>query len=205
MNGSRYGAPESWDKPIPFPSIDEEISSQERDPKDATLRSKKRGEGHPGHKRSVSGNLLSRLSFLRTNSDQDKADGADKDGGDSFSTGGRGGPGGRGAMADAQMQSKRKRKGSLRKTVLGKGRDRKASEMRKSPLSSANSTPLQTPSRNRRPLHEQVWNYRARRPPNLRHHGHSGLSLESPFLPFAVASHLSIQHPLPPRLSALHW
>lgn len=150
MNGSRYGAPESRDKPIPFPKIDEEISSHEKEPKDATPKSKKRGDGHPGHKRSVSGNLLSRLSFLRTNSDQDKGDASgsggagEKDGADSFS-------GGRGAMAEAQLQSKRKRKGSLRKTVLGKGRERKASDMKKSPLSSANSTPMQTPVQEQEP------------------------------------------------------
>lgn len=137
MNGSRYGASEFSEKPIPFPKIDEEISSQEKDPKDAT-KSKKRGDGHPGHKRSVSGNILSRLSFLRTSSDQDKGDAVDKDGIESLSRG-------RGAMAEAQLQSKRKRKGSLRKTVLGKGRDRKASDMKKSPLSSASSTPAQTP------------------------------------------------------------
>ncbi|OAP54184.1 hypothetical protein AYL99_11719 [Fonsecaea erecta] len=70
---------------------------------DGTAR-KKRNDGAPGHKRSVSGNLLSCLSFLSTNGDQDKTDGGDRDGPDSPHRG-------RGAMAEAQALGKIKRKG----------------------------------------------------------------------------------------------
>jgi hypothetical protein len=107
MNGQPNG---SDDAPTPFPNIDDDPSEKEKE-------TKKRSNTVTTHKRSISGNLLSK--FLRSN-DQDKSDGDPPR-----------------AMADVQ---KRKRKGSLRKTVLGKGRERKPSE-RKSPLSS----PLPTP------------------------------------------------------------
>ena len=139
MNVSRNGISnsESTEKPTPFPRIDEEVSGsgQEKEPRE-THKLKKRSDGVPGHKRSASGNLFSRLSFLRTNSDQDKADAADRDGSNR-------GVQGRGVLAEAQAQSKRKRKGSLRKTVLGKGRERKTLDAKKSPLSSTNSPSAQ--------------------------------------------------------------
>jgi hypothetical protein len=112
MNGQPNGAVESLDKPTPFPAIDDE---PENAPK-----SKKRADA-PGHKRSISGNILSK--FLRPNAENDKGAAEEKP---------------RGAMAEVQ---KRKRKGSLRKTVLGKNRDRKGSDLKKSPLSSPATTP----------------------------------------------------------------
>lgn len=137
MNGSNYGAFESVEKPTPFPQIDEDVSSQEKEPKDGN-KLRKHGDGPPSHKRSASGNIFSRLSFLRSTSDQDKIDGAaDRDAFDFPHRGRR-------AMEEAQAQTKRKRKGSLRKTVLGKGKDRKSSDVKKSPLSSANSSSAQT-------------------------------------------------------------
>lgn len=111
MNGQIDGAAES-DKPTPFPNIEDEPEKELR---------KKRSDTVNTHKRSISGNLFSKL--LRS-TDQDKSDVGDSER-----------P--RGAMADVQ---KRKRKGSLRKTVLGKGRERKPSE-KKSPLSSPVNTP----------------------------------------------------------------
>ncbi|OAP62548.1 hypothetical protein AYL99_01775 [Fonsecaea erecta] len=139
MNGFANGSTDTTDKdiPTPFPRIEDEVnySAQEREFRESN-KLKKRNDGAPGHKRSVSGNLLSRLSFLRTNSDQDKTDGGDRDGPDSPHRG-------RGALAEAQAQGKRKRKGSLRKTVLGKGRDRKTSDVKKSPLSGATSPSVQ--------------------------------------------------------------
>lgn len=134
MNGSTHGYSEPSEQSTPFPKVDDEQSSQDKESKDA-VKLKKRGDGH---KRSSSGSILARLSFLRTNSDLDKSDAADRDGPD--------GPHrGRGAMAEVQAQAKRKRKGSLRKTVLGKGRDRKNSDNKKSPLSSADAPAAPTP------------------------------------------------------------
>ena len=125
MNGQTNGAAEALDKTTPFPNIDDEPT-----PEKENARTKKRSDTTGAHKRSISGNLLSKLNLLRPASDQDKSDGLDSER-----------P--RGAMAEVQNQ-KRKRKGSLRKTVLGKGRDgkgrdRKASE-KKSPLSSPVTT-----------------------------------------------------------------
>ena len=119
MNGQTNGAAEASDSTTPFPSIEEE-------PVPENLKAQKRSDNVGTHKRSISGNLLSKLSLLRPTSDQVKSDGVES-------------RLPRGAMADAQNQP-RKRKGSLRKTVLGKGRDRKASE-KKSPLSSPVTTP----------------------------------------------------------------
>ncbi len=139
MNGSRHGCYESSERTTPFPNIEED--SQEKEQKDGAKSKKLRD----GHKRSTSGNILSRLTFLRTNSDQDKSDVADRDGSDFSSHRDRG------AMADAQAHTKRpKRKGSLRKTVLGKGRDRKNSD-KKSPLSSADSPTARTPDEEKGP------------------------------------------------------
>ncbi|KAI1620172.1 hypothetical protein EDD37DRAFT_188533 [Exophiala viscosa] len=128
MNGSPHGYSESPEKSTPFPKVDDEQGGQDKEQKDAA-KLKKRGDGH---KRTTSGSILSRLSFLRTNSDIAKSDAADRDDTDDSHHG-------RGAMAEAHSQTKRKRKGSLRKTVLGKGRDRKNSDNKKSPLSSADS------------------------------------------------------------------
>ena len=86
------------------------------------------------HKRGLSGSILSKISLLRSNSGGDKA--VLHGGTDSDET--RSGSGG--AMGGVQQSIKqRKRKGSLRKTaLLGKGRDRKGSDVKekaKSPLS----------------------------------------------------------------------
>lgn len=142
MNGSTYGASESNEAPTPFPRIEEELSSHDKEHREGS-RVKKRADGAPGHRRTASGNILSRLTFLRSNSDQDKNETAGR-GGSDHATGVR-------AMADVQAHTKRKRKGSLRKAVLGKGRDRKNSDNKKnsdnrrSPLSGADSSSAQTP------------------------------------------------------------
>jgi hypothetical protein len=142
MIGSRNGSSTDFnEKPTPFPKIEEEVSGsgQEREAREGN-RLKKRVDGAPGHRRSGSGNLFSRL--LRTSSnDQDKKTdaGGDQNGSETV-------PHGRSAMAELQgHNSKRKRKGSLRKTVLGKGRDnRKTFDAKKSPLANADSTVLPT-------------------------------------------------------------
>ncbi len=124
MNGQTYGTSEASDKPTPFPSIEDEPA-----PEKENFKIKKKSDPLGTHKRSISGNLLSKLSLLRPSNDQDKSDGVDS-------------VRPRGAMAEIQ-NPKRKRKGSLRKTVLGKGRERKGSEKR-SPLSSPATTPTAT-------------------------------------------------------------
>jgi len=142
MNGRSHGTSDLAELPTPFPKIVEDDGSQEKEKEN---RVRKRASGTaPGHKRSGSGNILSRLTFLRTNGDPEKSDGTDSD---------RLHPS-RGAMAE--VQGKRKRKGSLRKTVLGKGRDRKGSDAKKSPLSTANATPVPTPEHDYtpRPSHD---------------------------------------------------
>jgi Phosphatidylinositol N-acetylglucosaminyltransferase subunit Y len=126
------------EKAIPFPSITddsimpiaEEASAAE---KDRTERQS------TGHKRAGSGNILSRLSFLRSNSGLEKSRSNDEGkAGEDLPVSG-------GALASVQLNSKvRKRKGSLRKTaILGKGvlgRDRKGSDAKsKSPLASPQS------------------------------------------------------------------
>lgn len=104
------------ESPIPFPTIQDETPRSSEKKRPATT-----------HKRSISGNLLSRLNILRT-SDGEKSDNENNDRATLTP--------GRSAMSDAlQNKSNRKRKGSLRKAVLGKARERKGSE-RKSPLSS---------------------------------------------------------------------
>ena len=129
MNDSAAESKDS-DQPVPFPNIEDETpkASDKKKPVSA-------------HKRSISGNLLSRLNILRT-SEGEKSDNENP---------GRVTPTGRGAMSEAlQDKSNRKRKGSLRKAVLGKGRERKSSD-KKSPLSTpkpnasaAVTPPLQT-------------------------------------------------------------
>jgi Phosphatidylinositol N-acetylglucosaminyltransferase subunit Y len=92
-------------------------------------------ENYSGHRRSVSGSLLSKLSFLRTSSDgnQDRdllspefASGDDRTSPKKTSR----------AMAVAVHQQKtRRRKGSLRKAaLLGRGAQRERKEMKTSPL-----------------------------------------------------------------------
>jgi len=103
------------DSPIPFPTIQDETPKASERRKPATP-----------HKRSISGNFLTRLNILRPN-DGEKSDNENHDRASSTS--------GRSAMSEAiHTKSNRKRKGSLRKAVLGKGRERKGSEKR-SPLS----------------------------------------------------------------------
>lgn len=113
MNDPATGAKDA-ESPIPFPAIQDE-----------TPKASEKKKATTPHKRSISGNLLSRLNILRT-SDAEKSD---IESNDRATTG-------RSAMSEAlQTKSNRKRKGSLRKAVLGKARERKGSE-KKSPLSS---------------------------------------------------------------------
>lgn len=122
MNGQKDGAKEQADQPTPFPNIDDEPLEKEKD-----VKGKKKGDT-PTHRRTISGNIFSKL--LRTSSDQEKQDGEEQS---------------RGAMAEVQ---KRKRKGSLRKAVLGKGRERKGSDKQKSsPLSSSKQQDEETTPR----------------------------------------------------------
>ena len=122
MNGQKDGAKERADQPTPFPNIEDEPPEKERD-----LKGKKRSET-PTHRRTISGSIFSKL--LRTSSDQEKQDGDEQS---------------RGAMAELQ---KRKRKGSLRKAVLGKGRERKGSDKQKSsPLSASKQQDEETTPR----------------------------------------------------------
>ena len=132
------GAQAQVEKPFPFPKVTEE----NREPhaiEDADTRSRRKSETPSTvHKRGLSGSILSKISLLRSNSGSDKA--ALNGGTDSDET--RSGSGS--AMAAAHQGVKqRKRKGSLRKTaLLGKGRDRKGSDVKekaKSPLSSPRS------------------------------------------------------------------
>ncbi|EXJ79490.1 hypothetical protein A1O1_08754 [Capronia coronata CBS 617.96] len=142
MTGSTYGLPDPAEPPTPFPDIEDEVGTHE---KESSHKTRKHGDVHPRDKRSVSGNILSRLTFLRSNSsDQVTSNGVEADGFEVQQPG-------RNAMAEAQAQAKRKRKGSLRKTVLGKGRDRRSSDVKRSPLSSANTPATETPGEERSP------------------------------------------------------
>ena len=136
MNGPTYGSFDASDKATLFPRIDEEVSGsgQEREARESN-KLKKRVEGPSGQKRSASGHLFSR--YLRVNNDQEKKPGGSGQDGPEHT------PRGTSALVDAQTQSKRKRKGSLRKTVLGKGRDRKGSDVKKLPLSNAELSSIQ--------------------------------------------------------------
>ena len=122
MNGPSDGQLEEI---TPFPSIEDDNDSREPeiDPKekgkDKDVTPKKKP---PGHKRSISGNLL---KLLRSGS----AERVDQDGTAAETS--------RSAMAGAMSDThKRKRKGSLRKTVLGKGREKDKDRKGKSPLAS---------------------------------------------------------------------
>lgn len=126
MNSTTARTPES-DRSVPFPNIEDEPIQHEK-----TISPKKVSS----HKRSISGNLLTRL--FRSSSDLQKED-AESDKIYPVRT------------ESGDQYSKRKRKGSLRKTVLGKGRERKASD-KKSPLSSEHTTPAQSPNVDSTPL-----------------------------------------------------
>ena len=118
MSTPPNGRSTSPDRPIPFPLVENEQPEEDR--KD----NRKRQRDVVPHRRTVSGNILSKLQFLRTSSDEREVEKPLS------------------AMAGAVQDNPktRKRKGSLRKTVLGKGRDRKGSDLRKSPLSSPRIT-----------------------------------------------------------------
>ena len=107
--GADKSDPATPEKQTPFPEYD---YTQEK----PESHGKKRPPGLGAHRRTVSGNILSKLTFLRTTSEPGRYDGAEDD-----LTSGSG-------TAMAGVQKSRKRKGSLRKTVLGKGRDRKSSD-----------------------------------------------------------------------------
>lgn len=113
------------DSAIPFPAVEDEPPKPSEKKKSPN-----------SHKRSISGSLLSRLNIIRTNDGQVF---------ESESPGESTSPSSpsRGSTSEVQSKSSRKRKGSLRKAVLGKGRDRRGSE-KKSPLSSPKTTPATT-------------------------------------------------------------
>jgi hypothetical protein len=135
MEGQSDGQP---DKPTPFPSIDDDDDfpepasepgpdssakgkaiDKEKD-KDSQLKKKA-----PAHRRTISGNIL---KLLRSGSSER----AEQDGSATETS--------RSAMATAVADNqKRRRKGSLRKTVLGKGREKDRDRDRKG------RSPLATP------------------------------------------------------------
>ncbi|ERF74327.1 hypothetical protein EPUS_02014 [Endocarpon pusillum Z07020] len=123
------------DKPVPFPPIlNDHISQAVEESLPAAERPRADRSNTP-HRRTIPGNILSKLSLLRTNSGSERSTSGERsnDGEDSPPSG---------SLALIQQNAKtRKRKGSLRKTaLLGKsmlGRDRKGSDAKlKSPLSS---------------------------------------------------------------------
>jgi hypothetical protein len=126
------------EKPVPFPNVTDE-NKDPHAPENTDARGQGKSESTPAaHKRGLSGSILSKISLRRSSSAGDKA--ALNGSTDSDET--RSGSGG--AMGATQQGVKqRNRKGSLRKTaLLGKGRDRKGSDMKekaKSPLSSPRS------------------------------------------------------------------
>lgn len=128
------------DKPTAFPVF---VDSSQDAGKNNVQEKKKSENGLPGHKRSTSGNLLSKLAFLRSSSEADREA--------EVLTTGKQQSKPNGALDVQQGSKTRKRKGSLRKSVLGRSRDRKDSENRtKSPLSStlrleSEVTPLSQP------------------------------------------------------------
>lgn len=92
----------------------------------------------PGHRRSVSGSLLSKLSFLRTSSDDTHPPGDRDPLSPELSPGdGRTSPKktSRAMAVAVQQQKTRRRKGSLRKAaLLGRGAQREKKELKASPL-----------------------------------------------------------------------
>jgi hypothetical protein len=115
------------------------------------------GNGSGGHKRSLSGGFMSKLSFLRPNNDESQgARSPIRDEPSSPKKSGR-------AMAVAvQQQKTRRRKGSLRKVaLLGRGAQRERKEMKLLPLdtnqhgsSAANGTLGSHSPENIRPMNE---------------------------------------------------
>ncbi|CZT52044.1 uncharacterized protein RSE6_13283 [Rhynchosporium secalis] len=103
-------------------------------PKDFLVTQPREQENPSGHKRSLSGNILSKLSFLRASAD----DNQDHDGaGPSSEYDGEISPkkSGRAMAVAVQQQKTRRRKGSLRKAaLLGRGAQREKKELRASPL-----------------------------------------------------------------------
>ena len=71
MSENTNGVLKTGEDAIPFPKITDDDPAVDRE-KDA--RSRKRGES-TSHRRSLSGNIFSKLTFLRSNSEQDKNDG----------------------------------------------------------------------------------------------------------------------------------
>jgi hypothetical protein len=92
----------------------------------------------PGHKRSLSGSILSKLSFLKTNSEGNHNSGDQPQVGPEFTPGDdRTSPKkpSRAMAAAVQQQKTRRRKGSLRKAaLLGRGAQRDKKEVKTSPL-----------------------------------------------------------------------
>lgn len=95
----------------------------------------------PGHKRNLSGSILSKLSFLRTSTDDDQMSPDSVSYSPEFSPGDdRVSPKktGRAMAAAVQQQKTRRRKGSLRKAaLLGRGAQRDKKETKASPLEPA--------------------------------------------------------------------
>ena len=127
--------PPVLEKAISFPSILDDNSGRAADEHEK-IGNEDVDRLESSHRRSISGNILSKLPFLRSSSHSGRASpkGRSNNGDDIISPAG--------SMAVVQQNGKaRKRKGSLRKTaLLGKGvlgRDRKGSDAKaRSPLSS---------------------------------------------------------------------
>lgn len=156
MPDSALYQPKSDSPVVPFPPVDDEqaqtqAQAQASAPSTPTSRplDKKRIPSL-SYKRTLSNSLFSRLNILRSSSQSNveaeaggRGEENNDDNGDGHHDTGDGVTGsmGCGALAETMQNSKsnRPRKGSLRKVVLGRSRDRRGSEKR-NPLTSSRST-----------------------------------------------------------------
>jgi hypothetical protein len=120
--------------PTPFPSVSDDESQRGIEEPEEDESANVDLPNH-SHRRTISGSILSKLSFLRSNGSSDRSSLLGN------TNGGEDSPPPSGSLAIVQQNGRiRRRKGSLRKTaLLGKGmlgRDRKGSDAKfKSPLS----------------------------------------------------------------------
>lgn len=132
------------DSLIPFPLVDDEQAQGQPRAAATPQPLEKKRTSSLSYKRALSGSLLSRLNILRSSQssldtetrEREEEDGADgKEDAQHDPSSGVIPLAGRSALADVSHNSKtnRQRKGSLRKVVLGRSRDRRGSDKR-SPL-----------------------------------------------------------------------
>lgn len=131
------GSTQTGEKLIPFPPVVGSGSPKTLEGAQAVEKSHTDRLSH-NHRRTISGNILSKLQFLRNNSNTDKSSTLERN------NHSEDGPPLRALAIVPQNDRIRKRKGSLRKTALlakgALGRDRKGSDAKsRSPLSSPQS------------------------------------------------------------------